>query len=464
VSGASGRRPPLQLIEGGRSASGSSEGSSEQLAAIIAKGVAASGHGEELAGELARSYLAQAAEGPQAKADPLDPLARHPERVEGDRGGPTVPLGGVFDTILDAVPKVEPGTLPSPAPSDSRPVTDALDSPQAAYRPRGGAKRAKRDQRRRKRREYDKQRLEEVREAIFAPYGQTPDIPDLPALRPEIYGMNLQVMRDGTGRKACEVLAKLPLAQMMEALRVGYAALPFVRAGKPSAFTRADLAKCELPKGRDELAAALKVVRAEVVPTEWFRRIVCVSWGMWSHRGKPLSEAARKAARGGVFLIEGFCQNALSWLVPRPDGTSYSRSVLWGPNGPFALLGAASHQLGRAVPGEAGAGLYTRWQPPAGVAKYKGPTKKNPKTGETERFAVAQTRYDAPMAGRTAVSLARRARGAVRALARTVVSVMTPWVELRERKRKVSQRPEEAEEPAQRVEGAGVASAARAPP
>lgn len=472
MSGSNGGRPPLHLIEGGRSADRSSrtsdgEKTTEYLAELIARGARAGGVGDDQAEELRRSYLARVAEGRRAQPDTLDPLARHTDRIEGERGGPTQPAAGVFGSVLDAVPKVEPGTLPSPAaPSVARPIADAASSPQAGHRERGGASRKRRDARRRQRREYDKERLAKVREGIFAPYGQEPDIPDLPALRPEVRGLNLKVMQDGTGRMACEVCAKLPLGQQMEIYRLGHAALPLVRAGKPTAFSRADLAaSAGLPKGRDELAAALEVIRSEVAPTLWYRRIVCAAWGLWGHRGRPLSEAARKAARGGVYLIEGFCQNALSWLVPRADGGAWSRSVLWGPNGPFALLGAAARQLGREVDGEAGVGLFTRWQQPAGVAKYKGPTRKNPKTGKLERFAVAQTRYDAPMAGRTALSLARRARGALRELARTVVSVMTPWVPLPEpRSKKRPPRPEAPLQAPTAVDGGAPVRDARAPP
>ncbi len=465
MSGSNEQRPPLRLLEGGRSPSRASsvdtaQRSSEQLAAIIAKGVVASGHAEELAEELARAYLARSAQSSKAPPDPLDPLVRHAEPIE------PMPAGGMFAGVLDSVPKIEPGTLPSASQSASRSVAGAIESPQAGYRPRGGVKRGRRDQRRSRRKEHDKGRLDQLREDLFAPYGQTADVPDIPALRPEVYGMNLGVMRDGTGRKACEVVAKLPLSQQMEIYRLAHAALPLVRLGKASSFGRVDLAQAPaLPESRDELAAALEVIRAEVAPTVWYRRLACAAWGMWSHRGKALSEAARKAARGGVYFVEGFCQNALSWLVPRADGGSWSRSVLWGPTGPFTLLGAEARQLGREVSGESGVGLFTRWQPPAGSARFKGPTKKNPKTGATERFALGQSRYDEPMAGRTAASLARRARGALRELARTVVSVMTPWVELlAERTRKGPGRRCGGEEPSPGVQGTSVAPAARAPP
>jgi hypothetical protein len=440
-----------------------------QLAATIARGVRAGGH-EDLADELARSYLAKAAEASKREADPLDPLHRHPspdgiecDRIEGERGGPTVPAGGVFAGVLESVPRIEPGTLPSPEAEASRSLRGALERPQAGYRPRGGGRRKKRDERRARRRAHDKERLARVREEMFAKYGQVADVPELPALLPEVYGMNLAAMRDGTGRKACELVSKLPLGQQMAIYTVAHGALAQVRAGKPSSFGRVDLARAALPETRDELAKALEAIKAEVAPTTWFRRIACAAWGSWGHRGKPLTKEARQAARGGVYLVEGFCQNALSWLVPRPDGTPWSRSVLWGPNGPFALLGAAARQLGRKVEGEPGAGLWTRWQPAAGAARFKGPTRKNPKTGETERFAVGQARYDEPMAGRTAASLARRARGALRELARTVVSVMTPWVELPERKR-VPSRPEGVEAPSPEAEARHVDCGARAPP
>lgn len=342
MSGSNEPRPPLRLVEGGRSASEAPSGpkgqesAEQQLAALLAKGAAASGFGEEFGEELARSYLAKAAVAPKREADRLDPLHRHsaPDRIEGERGGPTVPAAGVFSGLLDAVPTIEPGTPPSAEPEASRSLRGALERPQAGYRPRGGAKRKKRDEQRARRREYDKERLARLREETFAKYGQVPDVPDFPALRPEVFGMNLAAMRDGTGRKACELASKLPLAQQMAIYGIAHAALPQVRAGKPSSFSRADLAKAPgLPETQDELAKALETIKVEVAPTTWFRRIVCAAWGYWSHRGKPLTKEARQAARGGVYLVEGFCQNALSWLVPRPDGTAWSRTVLWGPNG-----------------------------------------------------------------------------------------------------------------------------------
>ncbi|MGE3630433.1 MAG: hypothetical protein AB7P00_10990 [Sandaracinaceae bacterium] len=401
--------------------------------------------------ELAREYLEKAHEAAPSQPDTLDPLTRHVPR-EPSRVG----------SLLDVVPKNAPGTLPSPAPASppiTSPPSSALESTQAGYR---GPQRRRT---RRPRRAYDGKRLEKVREGLFRAHGQVADVPDLPPLRPEIRGMNLQVMRDGTGRKARELVARLPIGQQMAIYRLAYAALPRVRAGTACAFSREELATAEpLPEAPADLAAALATVRDEVAPSEWFRRIACAAWGMWTHRGRALSEKARKAARGGVFLIEGFCANALSWLVPRADGTPYSRSVLWGPNGPFALLGAAARPLGRKVLGEAGVGLWTRWQPPVGTARFKGPTRRNPKTGQLERFALAQGRYDEPMSGRTAASLARRAHGALRALARTIVEAMTPWVELpAERKRKGTKAAEVAVEPPS-AESPNAVREARAPP
>lgn len=464
MSETNGSRPPLHVIEGGRSPRGSSTASKEReaderLAAIIARGastVAGDGFGEE----LARSYLAKATEATPAKADPLDPLGRHAGPAE-----PTQPASALLEGVLDAVPRLEPGALPSPASSGGPALGEALSSPQAGYRKRGGASRAQRDARRARRRAHDRVRLAKVREEIFARYGQVADVPDFPALQPAVYGLNLRVMRDGSGRQACEVLSKLPLTQQMALCQLGHAALPLVRAKRACAFTRGDLARAPaLPTGAAELRQALETIRTEVAPTIWFRRLVCAAFGHWAHRGQPLSKEARQAFRGGVYVVEGFCQNALSWLVPRPDGTPYTRSVLWGPNGPFALLGAAARRLGRRMAGEAGAGLWTRWQPPAGKARFKGPTRKSP-TGATERFALGLGRYDEAMAGRTAKSLAKRARGQLRELARVVVSALTPWVELpQKRSRKGPTRPEDGLEAPREAVGAPTPPGARAPP
>lgn len=427
------------------------EGGGEDVVSAITQAISAGGFETGFAEEMVRSYLATKSEPPTARSNSLDPLTRH-VGIDADTPAST------SISVLTALPRSD-GFL---YPDDSRSITHAVQSPQVRLR-RGGAQRARRDERRKRRREYDKKRLEKVRQAIFAAHGQAPDVPDFPALRPEVYGTNLKVMQDGTGRKALEVCAKLPLTQQMELYRLGHAALPWARWGRLSSFTRRDLAAASgLPQTENRLKAALERVRDDIAPSLWFRRLVCAAWGMWSHRGRTLSEKARKAFRGAVFVVEGFCQNALSWLVPQPDGTPYSRSVLWGPTGPFTLLGGESHRLGRGL-GESGAGLWKRWQSPAGVAKYKGPTRVT-KKGKLERFALSQTRFDKDQAGRTALSLARRARGTLRELARMVVSSMTPWVRLPEPRPRTVLRPQEkAEQPSSSAPATQLIEA-RAPP
>ena len=447
MSGPRDGQRPLRLVPRERK-----ESSEARLAAVIAGAVRASGH-EEAADELAASYLEQVSSGPHPSG--FDPLT-----ADHGQASPEPPL---FEQVLGAVPRLEPGALP--AQSGGPDLTTALASPQAEYREsRAGAQRVARDARRARRRGHDRERLEKLRTALFAQHGQAPDIPDIPALRPEVRGLNLSVMRDGSGRRAREVVAKLPMGQQMAIYRLAYAAVAKVRAGVPSSMCRRDLEGVELPRSADELVAALNVIVTEVAPTEWFRRIACAAWAMWSHRGRALSKQARMASRGGIYQVEGFCQGALSWLVPRADGTSWSRSVLWGPGGPFALLGASARRLGSKVPGEAGVGLWVRWQPPAACARFKGPARVNARTGETERFALAQARFDASMSGRSAASLARRARGGLRELARTLTRVLTPWVKLAPRKRRVAKRPESAEVAPQSPDVLGVEREARAPP
>ncbi len=463
------RRSPLPRTPGAL-------GTSEALQAILVRGAATSGWDEAaMAEHWAQEDARGFAQFHNDKPDTLDPLARHvpssSDRIEGDRGGPPADAATVFGDLLGAVPCVAPGTLPSAAPSSSASgrLSEAVESPQAQFRPardNGRKKHIRRDERRRQQRIRDKQRLAELREHLFARYGQVPDIPEMPSLKPQIREMNRRAMADGKGRRARELIAKLPLTQQVAIYGLGWAALDWVRRGVPCEFRREDLERAApLPEGGAALAAALEVVRDEVVPTVWFRRIACTAWGVWAHRGHPLSEAAQRANRGGVFRVDGYCQGALSWLVPRADGDPWSRSVLWGANGPFALLGAAARKLGRTGHGPSGVALWTRWQEPAGKARFRGPTKKNPRTGATERFAVATMRFHKSMAGSTAVSLAKRGRGAVRAAARVVVEIMTPWVSLpAERRPKGAKRRAEAQAPPCESPKPASAPEARAPP
>lgn len=458
MSGSNGTRAPLHLVEGGRSASdrrGPSELSfEERLAAQIAQGARAGGY-EDLADDLGRAYLEAAAKTARRPVEDFDPIERHPDRLEDGRGGPTLPAASVFEDVL--------GALPSPSStaasvSEDAPLTAAADSPQARHKPK--KKRDKRDKRRPRRRKHSKERLAKLKAAIFG--DQTPDVPDPPELKPEVRAANLAVVQDGTGRKACELVGRLPIGQQLAIYAGAYAAADKIRTGRSHRITREEVANAKLPDDRKALIKALEVVREEVAPSLWFRRLVCCAWALWGHRHK-LTEEARKAWRGGIFTVEGFCENALRWLVPKPDGTLWSRSTLYRRNGPFALLGAETKALGRKVRNHAGMGLFTRWQPPHAVATYKGPWRTNDKTGDSERFALAQHRYDSEMSGRTAMSLARRARGKLRELARTIVAAVTPWVKLPAERKRVVQRREEAAEPAD-APAMVEAQTARAPP
>ncbi len=406
----------------GPSSRGLSLAEESRLAKLMARGASAS-CGAVFTEHTVRSQVRKGAQ-VRRKIAPLDPEAPHRLLEQRGRGAP--PAAPLFGSVLGALP--DPSKVPmSTSESDQRAVGDAMQSAQAGFR-RGRNSKLRR-------RAYDRERLARVRQQMFAAAGQEPDIPELPALKPEVRGTNLKIMRDGSGRKALEVLSWLPFGQQMGVLELAYASTPFHLARIPSAFTRRDFAIApSLPTKVGELSAALKPLREDVVPSRWFRRLVASAWAMWSHRGAMLSGAAKEASRGGRFLVEGFTANALGWLVPKADATSWSRSALWGSTGPFTLLGAGARRLGGKKPGESGACLWVRWQPPVGRSRFKGPSKTNMKTGLRERFAFGQTRYDAAMSGRTAMGLVRRGRGALQLLAETVLRALTPWVKLPKRK------------------------------
>ena len=446
----------------------------EQLAAIIARGARAAGHGESFASglaELARSFTPPE----PAPPPPVDLIVRPlgSDRLEGGRGGAPSSAESLFASALGAVERV---ALPSssssePPPSASPPSPGArssvVDSSQAHHRKGRGRRRKKKRRRSRRKHEQSessKKRLEELRETIFSAHGQVPDVPDIPPLERAVYAVNLLIARDATGKKAREVLSWFPMTQQMVIYGLGYVAAPKVRAGRSSTIGRADVVG-GLPETPSELVRALEMIKRDVAPSLWFRRLVAAAWALWSHRAAP-TEAARKASRGAIFTVRGFSRAALAWLVPKADGTPWSVSTLFRAHtGPFALLGASARRLGRKRPGEAGAGLFTRWQPPHEAALYKGPWKKNPKTGKKERFALSEHRYDAPMAGRTAKSLARRARGTLREVARALVATMTPWVKLpTPRRRKIPPKPRPQAEPAEAERSSADEQGARAPP
>lgn len=437
MSGDEGKRPSLRLLPGGRSTGElhrGPESEEDHWESILRRAAAVVGLEED---ELSQRFRESAAKGRDVAESYLDPIA-HGEREEDGRGGPAVPAGTVFGGVFDALPS--PAVAMAGAGEETEPSLSpkqAARSPQVKHKP-------KREKRRKRRLEHSRKRLEELRATMFE--GQVCDVPPFPELKPEIRAANLAVMRDGTGRKACELAAKLPLGQQLAIYAGAYAVADKIRTGRAHHITREEVAGAQLPEHTGKLKAALEIVREEVAPSPWFRRLVCCAWALWGHRHK-LSEEARKAWRGGVFTVEGFCEGALRWLVPKADGTQWSRAALFRRDGPFGLLGAATKQLGRKVANHPGMSLYTRWQPPHVVATYKGPWRMN-SSGERERYALAQHRYDSEMSGRTALSLARRARGKLRDFARLIVAALMPWVNLPNRRRRGAAELEEAVAPA----------------
>lgn len=90
------------------------------------------------------------------------------------------------------------------------------------------------------------------------------------------------------------------------------------------------------------------------------------------------------------------------------------------------MLGERPRRPGR-EPGSPGLGLFTRWQPPAHAARYKGPVRTRvTANGQTvtEQHALAVSRYDAPMCGRTAWSAAQRGNP----IAHAFCKALCPWL------------------------------------
>ena len=120
----------------------------------------------------------------------------------------------------------------------------------------------------------------------------------------------------------------------------------------------------------------------------------------------------------GGRVVEGYARQAFALLLPDTD-TAKPRSVssIFYTNG--------SGQLGPvASVSQKGLGLFTRVQPPAERTTFKGPKRKNPKTGRSEQWALGQHWYSAAMCGRRTATSARRGQDHARGVLRELV----PWL------------------------------------
>lgn len=95
------------------------------------------------------------------------------------------------------------------------------------------------------------------------------------------------------------------------------------------------------------------------------RRLVACAWATWRLSRKVVG--GRRQRWGGGRVVDGFARQVWCLLVVEPDGSVPSLSTLWGTHcgslhrpGPMALLRRA--------------GLFTRIQPPASVARFVGPS------------------------------------------------------------------------------------------
>ncbi|MCA9609675.1 MAG: hypothetical protein KC619_28950 [Myxococcales bacterium] len=250
----------------------------------------------------------------------------------------------------------------------------------------------------------------------------------MPELKPEARARAERVAFDPTGRMALEALVRvLPWGQAEKLCGGALSAVPFVAARQTSKMSRRDLHDVPFPThDRDGALTTAAAIVADVARSGWFRRLVSSAVGHWT-LARRMTRSERRASRGGVYIVEGFCQQALSWMVPRVDeGSTWSRSAIWRSNGPFLMLGERPRRPGR-EPGSPGLGLFTRWQPPAHAARYKGPVRTRvTANGQTvtEQHALAVSRYDAPMCGRTAWSAAQRGNP----IAHAFCKALCPWL------------------------------------
>lgn len=352
------------------------------------------------------------------------------EKVAGVSG---IPAGELVESFRQTGGVLEPAReLVGTPRGASRGVerSERASSPPARAERRGG-KGARRTRRARmsKRRARHEARSQRLRARWFGAQPPTMERPaDVPELKPEARARAERVAFDPSGRMALEALVRvLPWGQAEKLCGAALAAVPFVRTRRTSRIERADLNAATFPAhDRDGALAAAAAEVAEVAGSGWYRRLVASAVGHWT-LARRLSQKERQASRGGVYVVEGFCQGALSWLVPRvEEASTWSRSAIWRPNGPFLLLGECPRRPGR-EPGVSGLGLFVRWQPPVHVARYKGPvkTRRTASGAEvTEQHALAVSRYDAAMCGRTAWSAAQRGHPEARAFCKA----LCPWL------------------------------------
>ena len=121
--------------------------------------------------------------------------------------------------------------------------------------------------------------------------------------------------------------------------------------------------------------------------------------------------------RGGR-VVEGYARQAFALLLLDVEtGKPRSLSSVFYTNG--------SGQLGPlAAVSQKGLGLFTRVQPPAAKTSFKGPKRKNPKTGQAEQWALSQHWYHASMCGRRTATSARRGQQ----VAHGVLRELVPWL------------------------------------
>lgn len=258
-----------------------------------------------------------------------------------------------------------------------------------------------------------------------------PDGQPLPPYLPrELYARGRAIASDPSGRVAREAMAGLlPHPQQVELLYALTASAQLSRIRQAHRITRADIRETRDALDHTDPVDLATLTRESryALTTVHGRRFVQGAVAMWT-LARHVPPSGRQASRGRVRMVEGYCREAIAWGCPTWDGRMLSTSALWGPHGVFSLLGAESRALYREPGelGEAGLGLYTRWQPRAwepGV-RHVGPIRRDddgrirldPKTGLPIQWAVAMAGYDKDMCGRTAVERVRMGDAAARSL------------------------------------------------
>lgn len=143
------------------------------------------------------------------------------------------------------------------------------------------------------------------------------------------------IVRDGSGREAQKRLCTLPGLMRHRTLRV-------LREGLPEEASR---------------WAGLK--------TERGARLVACAWATWRLARDVVGGRGQPWAGGKV--VEGYARAVWCLLVRTPRGEALSVSTLWGTHCGSKHVPGPMSQLARA-------GAWTRVQPPAGVARFVGPS------------------------------------------------------------------------------------------